>query len=94
MITLDEYIQEDEKASAIRNLLETDADTLEYMKNWGVNRDILRGKINTSKSSDAVFIHRDSITSYIIQRAALNNIIIDANFLESEDFTQNIEIKG
>lgn len=94
MISLDSYMDEDDKTSAIRNLIETDADSLEYFPNWGVNRELIRGQVLTSESSQPVDIPIDSITSYIVQRAALNNIIINANFLESEAFTQLIAIEG
>ena len=79
MIHLDEYLDEPEKYSRTRNLLETQEDSLTYFAGWGVDKAILAGEYP---------IQSRSIQSYFRQKAFQHGIILTGSEMETVDFTQ------
>ena len=81
MIHLDEYLEEHEKYSRVRNLLETQEASLSYYPEWGVDKAIMAGTYP---------IQTNSIQSYFRQKAFQNGIILTGSQMGVEEFTQTL----
>lgn len=85
MINLSEYLDEPEKISRARNLLETQIGSLSFLPNWGVDKQIITGFNGQIMSSSAI--------SYFRQQAFANGIVLNEQEREDGEFMTNIVFK-
>lgn len=83
--TLDQYLDEPEKISRARNLLETQENSLAYFRGWGVDKSIMSGLNGT--------IQVQSISSYYRQKAFKQSIVLTEDEIRQQDFAANITYK-
>jgi hypothetical protein len=92
MNSLSDYLDEPERKSRLRNMLETDENTLSFYKEWGCDRNVLRGAVPTDSTEQATAIDNQSISSYVVQRAAKFGMTISVYSETEADFIRSITL--